>query len=273
MSTCYWVTWMPSTVGIVARWQHPIRTLKPALWLDAADAATITASGGLVSQWDDKSGNLRHVTQGTAALQPTTGATTWNGRNVLNFNADYLRHPTAADWTFLHNGTVWTLLSVAQFGTVADPNALLALMGNNAGSTANRGVFFAFDDRAAQSRNDAITTSVTNAQAGQTPVALTANNTVTPNTRHLIAASYAPAATVLNDRVAVGIDGTVTTGNTANRVVSTSAPGLSLDVGAGGNAAFPLVGVIAEMVIIPRALTALEASRASAWLKDKWGTP
>lgn len=41
-----------------------------ALWLDAADSATITLNGSTVSQWADKSGNGRHATQGTAANQP-----------------------------------------------------------------------------------------------------------------------------------------------------------------------------------------------------------
>ncbi len=45
------------------------------LWLDAKDIGTITESSGLVSQWDDKSGNGRHITQGMGAKQPlyTTG--------------------------------------------------------------------------------------------------------------------------------------------------------------------------------------------------------
>jgi hypothetical protein len=42
-----------------------------ALWLDAADASTITLNGSTVSQWNDKSGNARHATQATAASQPT----------------------------------------------------------------------------------------------------------------------------------------------------------------------------------------------------------
>ena len=41
------------------------------LWLDAADSSTITESGGAVSQWDDKSGNDRHATQGTAGNRPS----------------------------------------------------------------------------------------------------------------------------------------------------------------------------------------------------------
>ena len=63
------------------------------LWLDAADASTITESGGAVSQWNDKSGNTRHATQGIAVNQPTTGGTI-NGVTALNFgdntNVQYL---------------------------------------------------------------------------------------------------------------------------------------------------------------------------------------
>ena len=54
------------------------------LWLDAYDEDTITESGGDVSQWDDKSGNARHVTQATGSLQPQTGAFTLNGYNVIS---------------------------------------------------------------------------------------------------------------------------------------------------------------------------------------------
>lgn len=50
-----------------------------ALWLDAADASTITLNGGNVSQWNDKSGNGRHATQATAANQPTYSATNFPG--------------------------------------------------------------------------------------------------------------------------------------------------------------------------------------------------
>jgi len=60
--------------------------LSTALWLDAADASTITESGGVVSQWDDKSGNDRHAVQATSANKPTTGTRSLNGLNVLDFD-------------------------------------------------------------------------------------------------------------------------------------------------------------------------------------------
>ena len=60
--------WNPSMLG-------------PALWLDAADASTITLNGSTVSQWSDKSGNANHVFQATPSKQPTpmTGEIDFDG--------------------------------------------------------------------------------------------------------------------------------------------------------------------------------------------------
>ena len=63
-------------------------------WYDAADASTITLNGSNVSQWDDKSGNGYHATQGTASLQPTNAASSFNGNNSLVFNSSLLGVPS-----------------------------------------------------------------------------------------------------------------------------------------------------------------------------------
>jgi hypothetical protein len=57
-----------------------------AAWYDAFDSDTITESGGAVSQWDDKSGNGRHLTQGTGTKQPTTNSRTINSLNCIDFD-------------------------------------------------------------------------------------------------------------------------------------------------------------------------------------------
>jgi hypothetical protein len=57
-----------------------------ALWLDAADASTITESGGAVSQWDDKSGNSRNAAQGTPANRPVYPGTGLNGKSTIDFD-------------------------------------------------------------------------------------------------------------------------------------------------------------------------------------------
>jgi hypothetical protein len=60
--------------------------ISTALWLDAADASTITESGGAVSQWNDKSGNGRNARQATAGNRPTYTSAVLNGKNVVSFN-------------------------------------------------------------------------------------------------------------------------------------------------------------------------------------------
>jgi hypothetical protein len=59
--------------------------ISTALWLDAADASTITLNGSTVSQWNDKSGRGNHVSNATASLQPTYLTTEWNNRPTLSF--------------------------------------------------------------------------------------------------------------------------------------------------------------------------------------------
>lgn len=54
-------------------------------WYDAADAATLTTTGGLVDEWRDKSGNLRHLT-GPNGAKPTL-----SGSNVVFSSANTTR--------------------------------------------------------------------------------------------------------------------------------------------------------------------------------------
>ena len=62
-------------------------------WIDSDDASTFTYSSGTeVSQWNDKSGNARHVSQANASLQPSR-STTRNSLSTVAFvdaNGDIL---------------------------------------------------------------------------------------------------------------------------------------------------------------------------------------
>ena len=66
-------------------------------WFDFGQTSTITELSGSVSQVDDLSYNDNHATQGTAADQPTTGTLTLNGRNILDFDLDFLSVPAAVN--------------------------------------------------------------------------------------------------------------------------------------------------------------------------------
>lgn len=64
-----------------------------ALWLDASDASSITLDGSSnVSQWSDKSGNARHVTQATVMNRPKPSTATLNGLTAIKFEAKTLTH-------------------------------------------------------------------------------------------------------------------------------------------------------------------------------------
>jgi hypothetical protein len=114
--------WRPSNLGSAL-----------ALWLDAEDAASITLNGSTVSQWNDKSGNARHVSQATAANQPTRTLNGLNGKPVLTFDG--------ADWLFNANpgaiarnvagGTVAAVMNYTDFTIQRIPIA--AMNGAGAG--------------------------------------------------------------------------------------------------------------------------------------------
>lgn len=60
--------------------------IQAGLWLDAADASTITRSGSSVTQWNDKSGNARNAVQTTAALQARFDSNAVNGNSSIYFS-------------------------------------------------------------------------------------------------------------------------------------------------------------------------------------------
>ena len=62
------------------------------LWLDGADSTTLIQSGGTVSQWSDKSGSGRHITQATTGNQPTYSS---NSNAVVFTGTQYLNIPNA----------------------------------------------------------------------------------------------------------------------------------------------------------------------------------
>ena len=262
---------MPSTLGIVASGWTTVLSLAPALWLDASDTATITAVGGAVSQWDDKSGNGRHVTQGVAAAQPITGSATLNGRNVIEFQSDYLTAASVTPWQFMHDGTTpWTVVYVGRPGLTANPNALYGICGTQGVTNANVGAYLSMDDRIGSSRNNAIFGAVSN--GGAAVVTAVTNDTLTPNVVHLVRAQYDPGNATASARFSAWVDrGSLISGNAATGTPSTAAATYPLQIGAMGNNSSPLTGRIAELFIVPRALTTDEIAAVENYVLMKWG--
>jgi len=82
-------TWSFTTAGDA--WT-PAELPNKALWLDAADAASVVLNGAAVSQWNDKSGNGRNVAQANATYKPNYATASLNGNPSITFDGsdDYL---------------------------------------------------------------------------------------------------------------------------------------------------------------------------------------
>jgi hypothetical protein len=86
-----------------------------AAWYDGSVATSVTLNGSTVSQWSDLSGNARHLTQATAASQPTYNASGLKGRGTLSTTGTQWMQASA----FATNSTGdYTIFAVMRFGAV-----------------------------------------------------------------------------------------------------------------------------------------------------------
>lgn len=102
---------MPRRVrhGAIARAGYKTITWSPAAlsplgWWDASAASTITEVSSAVSQWDDRSGGGRHLTQGTSGNRPVKS--TFAGRPSILFDGS---NDTLARSSFSVNSTSMTM--------------------------------------------------------------------------------------------------------------------------------------------------------------------
>lgn len=112
------------------------------LWLDAADSASITQSGGLISQWSDKSGNGYHATQSTGSAQPSYVTGVYNGKAVVRTNGtdEYLQVQSPP--TLFVRGTSHTLIIVQKM--TAPSAGTFTSMFNGTTDSSNHGYRFGF---------------------------------------------------------------------------------------------------------------------------------
>ena len=241
----------------------------PQLWLDASDASTITESSGSVSQWNNK-GSLGNFTQGTGASQPTTGVTTLNGLNVLDFASDFLTAANSAEWKILHDGTIHEIFIVAKMGTTVNPGLLFGVIGNDQFGSNILGMGIGFNDDSADN-----TIFYRNRRPSPTdnPAGLDANEYVVGNQFNILSLFGDPSnATAANRAELRRNGGNLVNNNTATEAVSTSNPTNALQIGAAGGNSFSMTGSIAEIIIITGA-NATPTNRTSIinYLGNKWG--
>jgi hypothetical protein len=201
-------------------------------WWDASDAGSITESGGLVSQWNDKSTAGNHATASSTA-RPTTGTRSLNGKNVIDFDGT-----ANAMATSLADTATQTVLFVA-VSDVASSSGRLWSYG-----TTNRGVF-----------SDSGTWAFWRQQtSGAILFGATASAT-SPSVACALFTSNSSLTTFGN-----GAQGTT------NDPVDSS--GASFNIGKETTNFFN--GYIAEIIIFDTALTTAQRASVEAYLAAKW---
>jgi len=231
-----------------------------ALWLDGGDAASVTLDGSNnVSQWSDKSGNARHVTQASAAQRPAYVASAINGLNCLNFDGsdDFLASSafTLGELTLFAVVTArWAVTETgAFFGQNYTTNKSFGRVG---------GAGFDYIANDIRSVTDGFSSTTTGPRAiGQQPAGLTTGQAVLISTR-------------------LGTTGTELRFNRSSiaRVARNDPPStVSQPVAIGrpsASAAFEFWnGRIAELIVFSRVVSDTERDTVESYMSARWGTP
>jgi hypothetical protein len=244
--------------------------LRPALWLDAADLSTISVTTG-ASTWRDKSGNQRHFAQATGGNQPTLTPNGLNGLNVLSFNgSQWLTSVnTAATWNFLHNANGSSIFAVWKAGNISNPNAIYGLMGNNAATSANIGAYIGYDDRASVPRNNGVLVQASG--GGSTSLgAASADGLMPANTPVIFSHIADPGNGTAVNRSFVRVNKALSQANPSTAAPSASNASFALQIGALGNNTLPLVGYIAEIIVLASIASARVRQQIDGYLAWRW---
>lgn len=225
-----------------------------AAWWDASDTATITESSGAVSQWSDKSGNARHLTQSTGSKKPTTGTRTKNSLNVIDFDG--------SDDQFIASTFFYALGSLTAFVVFlvdADPTQTLSTLISEHANGANGNEYTL--RYKASNLNVALT-------AGASP-----NYELDTATGDPTDGSYHTA--IWNDTtLAVTYNLDSQTAGTQSYTRSGSFAPANFSVGGAdllaGNSPRAHNGTIAEIIIYDSSLSGTDTTRVKTYLTAKW---
>jgi hypothetical protein len=248
---------------------QPIDFNSCQLWLDAADASSITLSGTNVTQWNDKSGNAYIFTQTTSGFQPTYSTASLNGLNTITFtsaNTTYL--VGTASTNFMRTNS----LSVYGVFRTNDQNSGASVFAKSlAGGAAGRILYGVRDSGTPGLINSGIGTSGSNAYANNVSDTYTAGAWRV----HGFVSDRSGWTTTLFQNGSLIATTTITADTTTN--LTTAFPML---VGAYNNssgganppqAGYYLNGGIAEILVFNSALTTSQREEVESYLANKWG--
>lgn len=229
------------------------------LWLDADDAATLTVSSGLISEWRDKSGLGNDAVQAIGAFQPTYVLAGINGRNIVRFDgiADFIESP---DDVSLRMGIgEFGIFVVSVFHTLGAGRVIMKGRTGGTGPTNRRYEIFTTDGVSISTEIDSDTESFKQVDS----------QTITINTTRASIGgkdnSITDITILTDDTVEQTLD--IGTYSTIDEAVPTG-----LGIGAKPGGGTYLDGDICEAIIIKgRVFAPLEKTLLLSYAAQKWG--
>jgi len=249
---------------------NPLSIANCKLWLDASDTATISLSGNDVTQWNDKSGNSKNVTQSTSARRPSSGINTINSKNVVTFGGDdLLQAATASDWAFLHNSGGSTVFAVSISDNTAA--AEFPIFATSTGSSqVGCGLRISYDTPPAPFT---IGPFVSTGGGSGTLVSLISGGTITAGTAFYTSGIWDNSnGTNANRSLWRQNGGTQFGANTQDDAPVGTDPANALIIGCNNTAGTTgYTGKIAEILLYSGVLTGTDITNVNSYLSAKWG--
>lgn len=233
----------------LSTWSELPVTANLELWLDANDSSTITLNGSTVSQWDDKSGNNYHVSQGTASNQPTYVTSVLNSKNIVRFDGvnDIISNASAQPVAGSASRTIFYVFSCNS--TFNGSNQEYGLYFGLA-SPANGGVIAISQELAVRVSNGYRVFNQSNDDGSHAIISAVQNGTNVSNYSMWKNGSALSAT------------------STVSRALNIEA---GISVGAHPAISNWLDGDIAEVIVYSSALSTSDRESIESYLSDKWG--
>ena len=265
----FWGTWtnVETGGGGSGLWTPAELGASLALWLDADDAATISLNGSTVSNWNDKSGNNRHVSQATATAQPTYLSVGFSGKPSLRTDGSDSLEPGITSLGRNVGGLTAAIVGMYPVGATFNSNACDIII-----YTANTG-----GTRLYLGPNPSVSTANRYAVAGRR-LDTDAFATVSSTTDSL-ANSGTPWIRIGNRDYSGGVANHFTNGtqDLTNAVVTTQGAGNTSDTDSvrtvifGGVANVPPNTELSEIVVTHSTLSTADRQKLEGYLAWKWG--
>jgi hypothetical protein len=240
-------------------------------WIDASDATSISLQAGtnLVSQWNDKSGKAKHLTQGTSGNRPAWLENTKNGRAAIRFdgNNDFMSVPSStALFNFLHqSNTTW--FAVAKFGTNQFPGVNMALFDN---TDFGGGIGMSFAYRSSFSTfTNAFQIRVNNASISFVLQQQPTNSGKAGE--YVIVTHLANLTASAANRSKMTVNTTLYQDNVQTNAAAGGNAAFDFTVGRHTTGASSLLGDICEIIIYSGILSDADTARVQNYLTAKWG--